>query len=78
LAAGRGFVHIGPHGGLEPCPFAPYSDTNLREISLRHGLESVFLNEIRQSEEHLQESEGGCALWNKREWVRSLLPKNGA
>ena len=73
LAAGRGFVHIGPEGGLEPCPFAPYSDTDLRVTSLKRGLSSVFLNQIRKSDEHLDESEGGCALFNKREWVQSLL-----
>jgi len=73
LAAGRGFVHISPEGGLEPCPFAPYSDTDLQTTSLKRGLSSVFLNRIRQSEEHLDESEGGCALFNKREWVQSLI-----
>ena len=78
LAAGRGFVHIGPEGGLEPCPFAPYSDTDLRVTSLKQGLSSVFLNRIRQSDEHLDETEGGCALFNKQEWVRSLLAQGSA
>ena len=78
LAAGRGFVHISPEGGLEPCPFAPYTDTNLRFTSLKEGLGSVFLNRIRQSDEHLDETEGGCALWNKREWVQSLLVNTSA
>jgi MoaA/NifB/PqqE/SkfB family radical SAM enzyme len=78
LAAGRGFVHIGPDGGLEPCPFAPYSDTDLRVTSLKQGLSSVFLNQIRQSDEHLDETEGGCALFNKRKWVQSLLVSSSA
>jgi MoaA/NifB/PqqE/SkfB family radical SAM enzyme len=78
LAAGRGFVHMSPDGGLEPCPFAPYSDTDLRISSLKQGLSSDFLKRIRQSEEHLDETEGGCALWNKREWVQSLLVKTSA
>jgi MoaA/NifB/PqqE/SkfB family radical SAM enzyme len=30
LASGQGFVHISAAGALEPCPFAPYSDTNGR------------------------------------------------
>lgn len=75
LAAGRGFVHISPGGELEPCPFAPYSDTDLQNTTLKQGLSSVFLNQIRQSDEHLDESEGGCALFSKREWVQSLLVK---
>jgi MoaA/NifB/PqqE/SkfB family radical SAM enzyme len=34
LSSGRGFVHVSPSGNLEPCPFAPYSDTSLQEKSL--------------------------------------------
>lgn len=76
LSSGRGFVHISPEGNLEPCPFAPYSDTNLRNITLKDALKSEFLSKIRNSEEHLSETEGGCALFNKQDWVRSLLKKN--
>jgi len=35
LASGRGFVHISATGDLEPCPFAPYSDTNILAVPLR-------------------------------------------
>jgi MoaA/NifB/PqqE/SkfB family radical SAM enzyme len=73
LSAGRGFVHISADGNVEPCPFAPYSDTNLREMSLKDALQSRFLKSIRESHEHLSETEGGCALWVKREWVRSMF-----
>ncbi|UCB46813.1 MAG: radical SAM protein [Spirochaetota bacterium] len=73
LSAGRGFVHISADGNVEPCPFAPYSDTNLRELSLKDALKSDFLKAIRQNRSHLNESEGGCALWEKRDWVQSLL-----
>ena len=75
LAAGRGFVHISPEGNLEPCPFSPYSDTNLRDVSLKEGLQSHFLQAIRQNHSQLTETVGGCALWTEREWVRSLLPE---
>jgi MoaA/NifB/PqqE/SkfB family radical SAM enzyme len=74
LAAGRGFIHVGPDGGLEPCPFAPYSDVNLNCISLTEALRSPFLAAIRQNHGNLTETRGGCALWTNREWVRSLLP----
>ncbi|MFB0566817.1 MAG: radical SAM protein [Candidatus Aminicenantaceae bacterium] len=73
LSAGRGFVHISAEGDVEPCPFAPYSDTNLRDSSLKEALKSRFLRKIRQNHEHLSEAESGCALWIEREWVRSLL-----
>ena len=72
-SAARGFVHINPEGDLEPCPFVPYSDTNLRDFSLREALQSEFLRKIRQNHEHLKRMQGSCTLWEKREWVRSLL-----
>ncbi|MGE5551237.1 MAG: radical SAM/SPASM domain-containing protein [Bacteroidota bacterium] len=73
LAAGRGFAHISPEGGLEPCPFSPHSDANLHELSLREALQSDLLRKIRENAEQLSETRGGCALWTRREWVRSLL-----
>ncbi len=36
LGAGKGFIHISAEGDVEPCPFAPYSDMNLRNDIL-HG-----------------------------------------
>ncbi len=74
VAAGRGFVHVGPDGSLEPCPFAPYSDVNVRHVPLRKALESRFLEAIRDNRENLRETRGGCALWEKRELVKELLP----
>jgi MoaA/NifB/PqqE/SkfB family radical SAM enzyme len=72
LSAGKGFIHINAEGDVEPCPFAPYSDANLMETSLKEALQSKFLRMIRESDEHLNETDGGCALWIKREWLRSL------
>jgi len=73
MAAGRGFVHVSSEGDLEPCPFSPFSDTNLRQAPLRVALQSRLLRSIRESGEHLSESDGGCALWAKRDWVQSLM-----
>ncbi len=72
LSAGKGFIHINAEGDVEPCPFAPYSDTNLMETSLKDALQSEFLRTIRESHEHLNETEGGCALWIKREWLSKV------
>lgn len=73
LSAGRGFVHINPEGDLEPCPFLPYSDVNLRDFSLREALQSKFLKKIRENHEHLRKRKGSCSLWERHEWVRYLL-----
>ncbi|MBD3414276.1 MAG: 4Fe-4S cluster-binding domain-containing protein [Candidatus Aminicenantes bacterium] len=73
LSAGRGFVHINAEGDVEPCPFAPISDTNLKESSLKEALQSEFLLRIRQIPELSKYTGEGCALWRNREQVRSLL-----
>jgi MoaA/NifB/PqqE/SkfB family radical SAM enzyme len=73
LAAGRGFIHVDPQGRLEPCPFAPFSDTSVRETSLAEALRSPFLAAIRENHGRLTETRGGCALWAERDWVRTLL-----
>jgi len=63
LAAGRGFVHIGASGDVEPCPFAGYSDRNITAVPLVEALRSPLLSRIRQGHALLQESAvGGCAL----------------
>jgi len=78
LAAGRGFVHISANGDVQPCPFAPYSDTNLHQTSLRGALRSRFLTEVRSLHSELKESTGGCVLWQNRELVESLLRAKAA
>jgi len=78
LAACRGFVHVSSVGDLEPCPFAPYSDVNLAGISLAEGLKSGFLKRIRSGHAILTESNGGCTLWENREWTEEMLEKSTA
>ena len=76
LSAGRGFVHINAAGDLEPCPFAPFSDVNLKTNSLRKALDSQLLKEIRKRPELARETGGGCVLWKERKLVQSLLAEN--
>ena len=71
LSAGRGFIHVSAEGNVEPCPFIAYSDTNLKNITLREALQSKMLKTIRDNHAELKEIHG-CALWEKREWVESL------
>jgi MoaA/NifB/PqqE/SkfB family radical SAM enzyme len=73
LAAGRGFVHVSPHGDLEPCPAAPYSDANLSTVPLSEALQSRLLGRLREKPEFLAETEGGCALRANRAWVEEIM-----
>lgn len=75
LAAGRGFIHVSSNGSLEPCPFAPFSDVNLHNLSLREALRSPLLGKIRQNQHLLTEMNGGCALWSNREIIKLMQEK---
>ncbi len=73
LSAGRGFLHLAADGGLEPCPFAPFSDVNLGDTPLAAALRSDFLGRLREQHARLSEKRGGCALWTERNWAAGLL-----
>ncbi len=73
LAAGRGFFHINPRGGAEPCPFSPFSDANVRDMTLKKALESSLFRKLKDGELLREEHTGGCALFGKEEEVRHLL-----
>ncbi|MBR1524187.1 MAG: radical SAM protein [Lachnospiraceae bacterium] len=75
IAAGRGFFHINSHGGAEPCPFSPYSDINIRDHSLREAVNSDLFAVLRSSDILMDEHDGGCVLYEKREQVEAILAK---
>ena len=73
VAAGRGFFHINSHGGAEPCPFSPYSYSNVRDTSLREALKSPLFRAL-QTEGLLKDDHvGGCTLFMNRERVEAIV-----
>ena len=77
VAAGRGFFHINSHGEAEPCPFSPYSDVNIRDTSLREALHSPLFTALRSGDILMDDHEGGCVLFEKREQVEEILRRSG-
>lgn len=73
VAAGRGFFHINSHGGAEPCPFSPYSDINVRDSSLKDAMNSPLFIKLRDEGYLLEDHEGGCILYEKRELVQQII-----
>jgi MoaA/NifB/PqqE/SkfB family radical SAM enzyme len=78
LSAGRGFVHINASGGVEPCPFAPYSDADLNEVPLLEALKSPFLSRLRDMPELVDYEGAGCELWKNRAQVEKVLAESRA
>jgi MoaA/NifB/PqqE/SkfB family radical SAM enzyme len=78
LAAGRGFFHISPNGGAEPCPFSPYSELNLLDHSLEEVLRSSFFQKVREiSRDESEPQQGGCALFRRRAEIEKIAKGNG-
>lgn len=76
LAAGRGFFHINYHGGAEPCPFSPYSDVNIKNMSLREAMKSPLFKALQNGDILHDDHNGGCVLYEKREQVEAILAQN--
>ncbi len=72
LAAGRGFFHINSDGSAEPCPFSPYSDTNVRDCTLLEALQSPLFKSLTSSDVLLREHKGGCVLFDQEEEVKRI------
>ena len=73
LAAGRGFIHINATGSAEPCPFSPFSDTNVRDVGLRKALKSNLFKGLIKSGLLEEEHTGGCVLFQKEAEVQKLI-----
>lgn len=72
LAAGRGFFHINTDGSAEPCPFSPYSDTNIRDCSLLEALQSPLFKKLTSSDILTSEHQGGCVLFENEDTVKAI------
>lgn len=73
LAAGRSFFHINANGGVEPCPFSPYSDISLRDHTLLEAMHSQFFKKLKENGLLDGEHDGGCLLFERETQVRRLL-----
>lgn len=73
LASGRGFFHIGPDGSAEPCPFSPFSDSNVAEIGVAEALQSPLFRKIRAAHALGWEHTGGCTLFEHREEIEKMI-----
>ena len=73
LASGRGFFHIGPDGSAEPCPFSPFSDSNVATMGVRKALLSPLFRKIRAAKALGWEHTGGCTLFEHREEIEKMV-----
>ena len=75
LASGRGFFHINPNGGAEPCPFSPYAQMNVRDRSIKEVLQSAYFEKLRNIAA-LAGRDGGCTLFREESKVKMAFGGN--
>jgi MoaA/NifB/PqqE/SkfB family radical SAM enzyme len=69
LGAGKGVVHISASGELEACPFAPYSDVSVKNMSLKEALQSKLFQNLRQHHKTMIDNNLTiCSLWKNEQW----------
>lgn len=69
LGAGKGVAHINYDGSLEVCPFAPFSDVSVRNMSIREALQSsLFANLRDHHKEMINSGLSMCTLWKDEQW----------
>lgn len=73
IAAGRGFFHINATGNAEPCPFSPFSDVNIKNMSIKEALKSKLFKLLNEQNLLNDDHKGGCVLFEKRAEVERLL-----
>lgn len=76
LAAGRGFFHINAYGEAEPCPFSPYSDSSLKNMTLSQALHSPLFQKLQKEGNLLEDHIGGCVLFEQEEQIKLMLGEN--
>lgn len=69
----EGSFYINPNGSAEACPFSPYSDRSLKDHSILEVLSSPFFKQLQEQELVGGEHNGGCALFQQENLVKSLL-----
>jgi MoaA/NifB/PqqE/SkfB family radical SAM enzyme len=74
-AAGRESFHINAQGDVEPCPFMPIAQENIRRGGLRAACRSKFFREIRENPELLRRGRYACSLFEHREEIEAIAEK---
>jgi MoaA/NifB/PqqE/SkfB family radical SAM enzyme len=69
MAAGRGFLHVNPHGWVEPCAFCRLASHNIRSCTLREALGSKLFAHIRETPGLLAPPVAGCVLHERRDSI---------
>ena len=78
IAAGRNYLHINPHGDIEPCVFIHYSDSNIREKSLLEALCSPLFMAYKEGQPFNDNHLRPCPMLENPEKLREMVHRTNA
>lgn len=62
MAAGRVILFISAYGTIDPCPFVPFSNAHVDQVSLLDVLRSRFMGDVRERSRDWEMRGGACAV----------------
>lgn len=78
IAGGRQYLHINPHGDIEPCVFIHYSDSNIREKTLLEALQSPLFMAYYRGQPFNENMLLPCPMLENPDKLRQMVAASGA
>ncbi len=78
IAGGRNYFHVNSRGDVEPCVFIHYSDSNIREKSIKECLMSPLFREYYKGQPFNDNMLRPCPMLENPQALRKIVEKTGA
>ena len=78
IAGGRSYLHINANGDIEPCAFIHYSDSNIKEKTLKEALKSPLFQQYHVSQPFNENHLRPCPLLDNPGRLAEMVDKSGA
>lgn len=78
IAGGKNYLHINPHGDVEPCVFIHYSSANIKKMSLLDALKQPLFKQYKENMPFNKNMLRPCPMLENPEMLRMMVKKSGA
>lgn len=78
IAGGRNYFHINSRGDVEPCVFIHYSDSNIREKTIKECLKAPLFKEYYKGQPFNDNMLRPCPMLENPQALREIVKKSGA
>ena len=78
IAGGHRYLHINANGGIDPCVFIHYSDSNIRDKTLLEALRSPMPMAYHKGQSFNENMLRPCPMLENPEKLRQMVEESGA